>query len=144
MNGVKLYDLRQINVPKGNVYHALKSTDEDYVGFGEAYFSQIEPGSVKGWKRHNRFVMNLIVPFGKIRFVIYDDRKDSDTFGQFVEHVLSPEGFYKRLVIDKGLWVAFQGISENTSLLLDIIPEPHDQNEADSLPLDLIHYKFSL
>ncbi|MDM8160287.1 dTDP-4-dehydrorhamnose 3,5-epimerase family protein [Labilibaculum sp. K2S] len=144
MDGVTLHDLKQFNVPKGNVFHALKATDEGYVGFGEAYFSEIESGAIKGWKRHNRFVLNLIVPVGKIRFVIYDNRKDSDTFGQFEEYILSPDGAYKRLTVAAGLWVAFQGIDEKTSLLLDIIPEPHVQNEADSLPLDSIHYKFSL
>lgn len=48
IEGVKLYSLKHIVVPKGDVYHALKSTDEGYVGFGEAYFSQIEAGAVKG------------------------------------------------------------------------------------------------
>lgn len=38
MEGVKLYPLKQIMVPKGDIFHALKSTDEGYAGFGEAYF----------------------------------------------------------------------------------------------------------
>lgn len=144
MEGVTLHDLKQIDVSNGNIFHALKATDEGYVGFGEAYFSQIKSGAVKGWKRHNRFNMNIIVPVGKIRFVIYDDRGESNTFGQFEEYILSPNGNYKRLTIAAGLWVAFQGLDENTSILLDIIPEPHIQNEADSLTLASIHYKFSL
>ena len=144
MEGVTSHDLRQIIVSNGNIFHALKATDEGYNGFGEAYFSQIESGAVKGWKRHNRFIMNIIVPVGKIRFVIYDGREGSDTFGQFEEHILSPKGDYKRLTIAAGLWMAFQGLDENTSILLDIIPESHLQDEADTLPLDSIFYKFSL
>mgnify|MGYP000895414410 CR=1 FL=1 len=144
MKGVYVHDLAQIVVSKGNVFHALKETDEGYVGFGEAYFSQIESGAVKGWKRHNRFTLNIVVPVGRIRFVIYDDRKESNTYGQFMEHVLSPNGDYKRLTVAPGLWVAFQGLDRNTSILLDIIPEPHNQNEADSLPLSSINFKFDL
>jgi dTDP-4-dehydrorhamnose 3,5-epimerase len=144
MEGVTLHDLREITVSKGNIFHALKATDEGYAGFGEAYFSQIESGAIKGWKKHNRFIMNIIVPVGKIKFVIFDDREGSDTFGQFEEHILAPRGKYKRLTIAAGLWVAFQGLDMDTSILLDIIPEPHTQNEADSLPLTLIHYNFSL
>ena len=53
MEGVTVHPLKHIVVPKGDIYHALKSTDEGYVGFGEAYFSQIEHGAAKGWKRHN-------------------------------------------------------------------------------------------
>jgi dTDP-4-dehydrorhamnose 3,5-epimerase len=144
MKGVISYDLKQINVLKGGVWHALKATDEGYVGFGEAYFSQIQSGAVKGWKRHNRFVLNIIVPVGKIKFVIFDDRAGSATFGKFEEHILSPDGNYKRLTIAAGLWVAFQGLDTNTSILLDIIPEVHIPNEADSLPLEAINYKFHL
>lgn len=144
MEGVDLYELRQIDLPNGNVFHALKVTDQGYVGFGEAYFSQIEPGAIKGWKRHNRFVMNIVVPVGKIRFVIYDDREESDTFGQFEEYILSPSENYKRLVIAAGLWVAFQGVGNTPSILLDIIPEVHCQSETDSLELSKIPYRFML
>ena len=45
MEGVTVHPLKHIVVPKGDIYHALKSTDEGYVGFGEAYFSQIEHGA---------------------------------------------------------------------------------------------------
>ena len=62
MLGVSIYPLKQIRVSKGDVYHALKSTDLGYVGFGETYFSWIEYGEVKGWKRHNRMTLNLVVP----------------------------------------------------------------------------------
>ena len=50
MEGVAVHPLKHIVVPKGDIYHALKSTDEGYAGFGEAYFSQIEQGAAKGWK----------------------------------------------------------------------------------------------
>ena len=43
MEGVTVHPLKHIVVPKGDIYHALKSTDEGYAGFGEAYFSQMQP-----------------------------------------------------------------------------------------------------
>ncbi len=85
MEGVSLHPLKHITVPKGDIYHAMKSTDEGYCGFGEAYFSQIEQGQTKGWKRHNRMMLNLIVPVGAVKFVVYDDREGSATKGQFAE-----------------------------------------------------------
>ena len=131
IKGVELHPLKHIIVPKGDIFHALKSTDEGYTGFGVAYFSQIESGAVKGWKRHNRMTLNIIVPVGKIKFVVYDDREGSVTNGKFQEIILSPENNYQRLTLAPGLWMAFQGMSENISMLMDIIPEPHDPNEAD-------------
>ena len=66
MEGVTVHPLKHIVVPKGDIYHALKSTDEGYVGFGEAYFSQIEHGAAKGWKRHTRMTLILVVPVGAV------------------------------------------------------------------------------
>ena len=142
MEGVVLHPLKHIIVPKGDIYHALKSTDEGYMGFGEAYFSQVEEGTVKGWKRHNRMTLNLIVPLGCIKFIIYDDREGSATKGQFEEIILSLKYNYQRLTIAPGLWLAFCSIGKGTSMLMDIIPEPHDQEEAERKEIDEIPYNF--
>ena len=50
IDGVSLHPLRQISVPNGDLWHALKATDDGFAGFGEAYFTQIEPHKIKGWK----------------------------------------------------------------------------------------------
>ena len=142
MEGVTLHPLKHITVPKGDIYHAMKSTDEGYCGFGEAYFSQIEQGQAKGWKRHNRMTLNLIVPVGAVKFVVYDDRESSATKGSFEEIILSPEFNYQRLTVAPGLWMAFYGVGEGVSMLMDIIPEPHDPEEASRVALCDIPYNF--
>ena len=142
MEGVTLYPLKHIVVPKGDIYHAMKSTDKGYMGFGEAYFSQIEHGKAKGWKRHNRMTLNLIVLVGAIKFVIFDDRENSITYGQFQEIILSPENNYQRLTVEPGLWMAFYGEGEGVSMLMDIIPEPHDPSKASCMDLSAIDYQF--
>lgn len=142
MDGVTLHPLKHIIVPKGDIYHAMKSTDEGYCGFGEVYFSQIKRGQAKGWKRHNHMTLNLVVPVGSVKFVVYDDREGSVTRGQFEEIILSPQLNYQRLTIAPGLWMAFYGEGEGTSMLMDIIPEPHDPGEADRKDLFEIDYKF--
>lgn len=142
IEGIKLTPLRHITVPKGDIYHALKSSDDGYTGFGEAYFSEIEPGQVKGWKRHNRMTLNIVVVKGTIGFVIYDDRADSPTYGNFQEIILSKSHNYQRLTIEPGLWMAFYGAGDEVSMLMDIIPEPHDPSEADRLDINEIQYDF--
>jgi len=142
MEGISLHPLKHIMVPKGDVYHALKSTDEGYAGFGEVYFSQIKGGEVKGWKRHNRMILNLVVVVGEIKFVIYDDRRNSKTYRQFSEFILSPATNYQRLTVSPGLWMAFQGRGEGVSMLMNIIPELHDSTEVDNKELLEISYNF--
>ena len=34
--------------------------------------------AIKGWKRHKKMVLNLIVPIGSVRFILYDDRKNQN------------------------------------------------------------------
>ena len=142
MDGVSLYPLKRISNPKGDIFHALKCTDEGFCGFGESYFTQIHSGEIKGWKRHNRITLNLVVAFGKIKFVVYDDREGSPTKGTFFEVTLSPEDNYQRLTVAPGLWMSFCGVDKDTSVLMDIIPEPHDDSEGDRVSLETIHYQF--
>lgn len=137
MDGVTLTPLRRIPSEKGDVMHALKATEATFYGFGEAYFTQILPGCTKGWKRHNRMTLNLVVVHGRVKFVIYDEHNHS-----FEEFVLSPESNYQRLTIAPGLWMAFHGMNEEVSTVMDIIPEPHDPSEADNMELSEIYYQF--
>ncbi len=139
IDDLKLTPLPVIKSAKGDIYHALKLSDKDYMGFGEAYFSYIHKGAIKGWKRHNRLTLNIVVPIGEIRFVIYDDRSDSLTYSQFADINLGPLVQYARLTIPIGLWVAFQGIAE-INMLMNIIPEAHDPLESDNLDLSKISY----
>lgn len=154
MPGVIVTPLRRIKTEKGDVLHAMKASDYGYCGFGEVYFSEILPGERKGWKRHNRMTLNIVVVKGAVRFIVYDNRPNSSTKGEFREMVLSPDGvaaddlnnwdgctmLYARLTVEPGLWMAFEGIDNNVSMLMDVIPELHDPLEADRLDLNEIQY----
>lgn len=142
IDGVSLHPLKQIALPKGDLWHAFKATDEGFTGFGEAYFTQVNCGETKGWKRHNRYTLNLVVLQGTIRFVIYDDRKGSATNGTFEEITLSPKNNYQRLTIAPGLWMAFHGEDNGVNMLMDLIPEVHDAQESDKKELNEINYQF--
>jgi dTDP-4-dehydrorhamnose 3,5-epimerase len=41
LEGVLITPLNEIANEKGNIFHALKVTDETFVSFGEAYFSSV-------------------------------------------------------------------------------------------------------
>lgn len=143
MEGVLLSELGQISHPKGDIFHALKVTDEGYLGFGEAYFSFVKKGEVKGWKCHTEMVLNLIVPLGEIRFVIFDDRDGSLTLGKYKEVTLSPNN-YKRLTVAPNLWVAFQGCRQGGNMLLNIASIPHDPEESVNREIDDLPYDWAL
>ncbi len=136
IQGVNITPLKIIPAPNGNILHALKSTEDSCKGFGEAYFSTVHHGKIKGWKSHTRMTLNLVVPVGGIRFVVYDDREGSDTFNAFNQFDLGPELHYARLTVPPLVWMAFQGLTETTNMLLNMADLEHDPTEARNLPID--------
>ena len=132
IHGCQLTPLSIASGDKGDVLHALRSTDEGFVAFGEAYFSTVKKGVTKGWKRHRRMTLNLVVPVGCIRFRLHDERPGSPTCGQSDEVELSPENNYQRLTVPPGVWLAFEGMADGTNLLLNIADLPHDPAEVES------------
>ncbi|KEK27742.1 MULTISPECIES: dTDP-4-dehydrorhamnose 3,5-epimerase family protein [Shewanella] len=142
IEGVVVTPLKQILLDKGAVFHGIKSTDDTFYGFGEAYFSQANYSSIKGWKKHTKMNMNLIVPVGAIKFVIFDDRESSPTYGVYYDIVLSDSNYY-RLTIPAGLWVAFQGIGEHTNLLMNFSDILHDPTESEVKDLAEIYYDWT-
>lgn len=134
IEGVTLTPLKIIGSDRGSVLHALKKGDPGYVDFGEAYFSTVNHGLVKGWKNHKRMTLNLAVPVGAIKFVMFDARPASPTRGKIQEVELSLKNYF-RLTIPPGVWMAFQGVGEGTNLLINIADIKHDPAEGETLPL---------
>lgn len=119
----------------------MKKSDAGYVGFGEAYFSTVRKGDIKAWKKHLSMTLNLIVPTGKIRFVLFDDRLASPTKGVMNEFTLSRD-HYCRLTVPPQVWMAFQGLDDDNQLL-NIASMEHAPDEMERLPLTAIPYHWS-
>jgi len=83
--------------------------------------------------------LNLVVPVGTVRFVIFDDRADSPSCGCFKEFLLGKEN-YARLTIPPGLWVAFRGLDNNGNMLINLANEEHDPTESDNVGLEEITF----
>ena len=97
--------------------HMLRNDDELFTTFGECYFSEVFPEKIKGWKCHTSQTQNLAVPVGKVKFIIFDNRVNSNTKGKLEEVTLGRLKNYKRLKIPPGLWYSFKCISKNKALI---------------------------
>jgi dTDP-4-dehydrorhamnose 3,5-epimerase len=139
LEGVSLTPLNKVLNEKGDIFHALKSTDEIFISFGEAYFSNVNHGAIKGWKKHNKMILNVVVPVGQIKFVLYDDREFSTTFKEFWEVEIG-EANYQRLSVPTGIFMSFQGIGLHRNMLLNIASIPHDPTESVNKDLSEINY----
>ncbi|NDP28060.1 MAG: dTDP-4-dehydrorhamnose 3,5-epimerase [Flavobacterium sp.] len=144
IHDLELISLKQIKDDRGAVYHFLKSTDSTFKGFGEAYYSKINPEVIKGWKLHHRLCQNFCVPIGAVKIVVYDDRDESPTKGELDEIILNDSNNYCLLSMPAGLWYSFKCISEDFALLANIIDQLHDPLESITLPLEnnIIQYEW--
>lgn len=133
--GIKIIKLNQLKDERGAVFHYLKNTSECFNGFGEAYFSKVNSGIIKGWKYHEIVNQNICVPFGKIKMVFYDNRTNSKTRGNIMEIEIDDNDNYNLIHIPTKIWYSFKSISNDYSLLANIIDQPHNANEAKSLEI---------
>ena len=134
MDGVTLHPLKKITNPKGDIYHAIKASSNGFVNFGEAYFSTVKYEVIKGWKKHRKMILNLVIPVGSIKIVLFSQRKK-----EFFEVTLGQDNF-QRLTVKPGIWMAFRGESEGLNLLLNIASIEHDPDEAENCELEKIPY----
>ena len=137
LNEICVTPLKRISVTGGDVLHAMKKSDTGYVGFGEAYFSLVEFGKKKAWKRHLQMTLNLVVPIGEVQFVFID------SVG-LIREVRIGEGHYARLTIPPGIWFGFQGVSKKTALLLNIADIEHSPDEVELKELDEVKYDWEV
>lgn len=128
-----------IETPGGEVMHGIKNTDLGFVDFGEAYFSKVNFKAIKGWKKHRKMTLNLLVPYGKIRFVLFDNRQKFA--GSFQEIIISKDN-YCRLTIPPLIWFAFQGLSEDGAILMNIADIHHSDNEVKKKKLEELEFNW--
>lgn len=138
IDGVVLKPLKIIPDPRGNIMHMLKSDAEGFAGFGEAYFTCIEPNAVKAWRKHTRATMQIAVPHGLVQIVLFDDRPESPTKGEIADVTLgpSPEENYNLLIVPPGIWNGFRGESAATSIIANCSSLLHDPDEAERREVD--------
>ena len=60
----------------------------------------------------------------------------------FSEIILDPFKNYKRITVPPGVWFAFQGLSNSTSILQNVSNIVHDTSEVDRKELDEIKFNW--
>ncbi len=145
INGVIVTPLRQILDERGKVMKMLSRDDSVFSGFGEIYFSCVYPGSIKGWHIHKKMVLNYTVPFGNIKFVLYDERADSPTNGMVQELYLGPDN-YCLVTVPPQVWNGFKGIGTEAAIVANCASIPHDPDEIERRdPFDpLVPYRWEI
>jgi dTDP-4-dehydrorhamnose 3,5-epimerase len=136
IQGVKITPLREISDSRGSVLHMLRSDADDFLDFGECYFSEVLPGAIKAWKYHYTQVQNIAVPSGLMRLVLFDGRDSSITYGNILELELGRPEAYKRVKIPPKIWYGFACLSSTPAILVNCANIPHDPSDTEKLDID--------
>lgn len=126
--------LQRIDTDGGEVLKALRSDEPGFAGVAEAYFSRVDPGSVRAWKLHTEMTVNVVVPVGHARFVIAQG-------GEFETHDLGPDHNYGRLTIQPGNWFGFKG-GDHGALVLNLANILHHPDEGQNKPPEAFDYRW--
>ena len=133
---VVLTELKQFPDERGTLLHMLRNDDPTFTTFGECYFSEVLPGAVKAWKLHLEQTQHFCVPVGRIKLVIYDNRKDSISNGNVqLIHLGRPDSYF-RVMMPPGLWYGFTCISKIPALLVNCADIPHNPQESEVRMID--------
>jgi dTDP-4-dehydrorhamnose 3,5-epimerase len=129
IEGIIIKKLKQIIDERGKVMHMLRCDSPLFTKFGEVYFSMVNPRVVKAWKKHLTMTQNLAVPIGKIRFVFFDDRENSPSYGK-IDVLEIGEDNYCLVKIPPLVFYGFKGISSIPSLIVNCTDIPHEPDEV--------------
>jgi dTDP-4-dehydrorhamnose 3,5-epimerase len=138
IDGVVITSLKQIRDERGAVLHMLRTDAPHFAGFGEVYFSIVNPGVIKGWRRHTKMTMSLTVPKGRVKLVL------ADGVGAVQEIVLGEDEVdYQLVTVPPMVWNGFQCISSEPAIIANCASIPHAPDEAERIPLDSSEIEYS-
>ena len=128
IHDVKITPLKIISDNRGKVIHMLRTDSQVFEKFGEIYFSTIYHQSIKGWHLHKESTLNYVCIKGKVKLVLFDNRKESSTKGVYQELILSPEDYFL-VTIPPNIWNGFKGLDKAESIIANCLTLPHDEKE---------------
>ena len=141
IDGVKITRLNKIEDERGSVLPMLRSDSAIFKSFGEIYFSTIFENSIKAWHLHKNSTLNYACVKGKVKLVLFDDRKNSSTKGNYQELILSPENYFL-VTIPHNIWNGFKGLGKSESIIANCLTLPHDENEMVRRKHDDKYFKY--
>jgi dTDP-4-dehydrorhamnose 3,5-epimerase len=121
-NKIKISRTKIIKNSKGDI---LKTFDRKNINFNklnEIYFSWVKHNSIKAWKLHKKMTLYLHVPFGKVKFVFFDEKNKS-----FYSTTIGEKNF-KVIRLKPNTWFGFKGV-KNKNLIMSCSTLKHKKNE---------------
>jgi dTDP-4-dehydrorhamnose 3,5-epimerase len=137
IDGVVVKKLNRICDERGYLMEILRSDDEFFQKFGQAYLTCCYPGVVKAWHYHKRQTDHFCCVQGEAKVVLYDSRDGSPTRGEVNEFFMGVKNPIL-LRIPNLVFHGFKAIGGESAVIVNIPTECYDYQQPDEfrLPYD--------
>ncbi len=135
IDGVKIKKLKIIPDERGRLMEILRCDDDIFENFGQVYVTTAKPGVVKAWHYHKLQDDHFTCLMGKVKVALFDARKDSKTYGEINDFVMSLDDPFV-LKIPKGVYHGFKGIADIESMVLNVPTKSYNYDNPDELRVD--------
>ena len=135
IEGLKIKTLKIIPDERGRLMEILRKDDVFFEKFGQVYMTTAKPGVVKAWHYHKKQRDNFCCVMGKIRLGLYDARKDSSTFRETCDMILSLDG-PKLVSIPPLVYHGFKGVASVESIVINVPTEMYNHKVPDEHRVD--------
>lgn len=135
IHDVKVKKLKIISDERGRLMEILRCDDSIFKKFGQVYMTTAYPGVVKAWHYHKKQDDNFTCVSGKIRLALFDARKNSPTYKEINEFILSTEDPIL-VTIPKMVYHGFKGIAGSESIVINTPTLPYNHKKPDEFRID--------
>ena len=136
IDGVQIKKLKVIPDERGFLMQMLRNDEEIYGGFGQAYMTGVKRGVAKGWHYHLLQDDHFVCVLGKALVVLCDFRKDSPTYKEVQEFILTEPGQTGEqilLKIPKGVLHGFAAHDCEEARIVNIPTKEYNYKQPDEL-----------
>lgn len=130
IDGVVIKQLKRHADERGYLMEMLRSDDEIFEQFGQAYVSLNYPEVIRAWHYHKKQDDFWVVVKGMVKAVMYDGREGSPTQGE-VQEVFLGDNNTVMLRIPVGVMHGYKTIGAEPSLLINFPTQPYNPKEPD-------------
>jgi len=115
---------------RGRLGEIMRADDPWFEKFGQVYFTTTYPGVVKAWHYHKIQTDHFYAIKGILKVVLYDDRKDSPTYGTVNELYLG-EHCPGLVRIPPGVQHGWMCIGDTEAYIVNIVTEMYNYENPD-------------
>jgi dTDP-4-dehydrorhamnose 3,5-epimerase len=115
---------------RGRLGEIMRADDPGFEKFGQVYFTTTYPGVVKAWHYHKKQTDHFYVAKGMLKAALYDERKDSPTYGTVNELYLG-EYCPGLVTIPPGVHHGWMCIGQVEAYIVNVVSEMYNYAEPD-------------